>query len=95
MKFVFLTRTSKGIGPNGRPIKEKRRMKINLGYKRTNNSYSAKLTLPLLWLNDMGLDLENKEIDVSYDPRKRRIIIDRIKNENEKIFIKELEEEKE
>ncbi|MGL5022324.1 MAG: hypothetical protein ACRC5S_03400 [Cetobacterium sp.] len=94
MKFVFLTRQSKGIGKNGRPSKETRRMKVNLGYKKRNNSYSAKLTLPLLWLNDMGLNLENKEIDVSYDPRMRRIIIDRIKKDDKKILSEELKEGK-
>lgn len=93
MKLKFLKRNSKGIGKSGRPLKESRRMKVNLGHKRKADSYSAKLTLPLLWLNDMGLDLENRDVIVSYDPKKRRIIIDRVKEENEKMFSEQLKEE--
>lgn len=55
-------------------VKETRGYKLNYGLK--NDGYwSAKLTLPIGWLEHMGLSPEDRDIDVEYSPRTKKITI--------------------
>ena len=55
-------------------VKETRGYKLNYGLK--NDGYwSAKVTLPLGWLEHMGLSPNDRDIDIEYSPRTKKITI--------------------
>lgn len=57
---------------------EKRKLKI-LFNKDGYGNYSTKISLPKLWIQDMNLSLEKREVLVSYDKEKKEINIKKIK----------------
>ncbi len=53
---------------------EKRELNISF-YKAGNNGISTKMNLPKKWVENMGISPENRAVEVSYDEKKKTIII--------------------
>lgn len=45
------------------------------GGNASAGAFNAKLSLPIVWVRNMGIDLDNREVKISYDGNK--IIIER------------------
>ena len=59
-------------------MKEKRNLKVSCckaGGNASKNALSYKLTLPVAWIKEMGIDLENREITAVFNGEK--IIIEK------------------
>lgn len=54
-------------------MKDNRELKIMFnksGGTASKNSYSPKISIPKLWLDDMGITLDEREIIASYENKK-------------------------
>ena len=61
-------------------MKESRVLKVMFnksGGASSINSYSPKLSIPKVWLDDMNIDLDDREVKVTYEDKK--IIIEKSK----------------
>lgn len=45
------------------------------GGNASKGAFNAKLSLPIVWVRDMGIDIDNREVKITYDGNK--IIIER------------------
>lgn len=64
-------------------IKETREAKITIGTGGTGG-ISPRVGLPFLWLEHMGITKENREIEISYSPRTKKITIRKKSSETSK-----------
>lgn len=53
---------------------EKRILKISF-MKGGSGSTSSRITLPITWIKKMGLEVENREVEVSFDEKNNTILI--------------------
>lgn len=54
-------------------MEEKRTLKVMFnksGGTSRGNSYSPKISIPKAWLDDMGITLDKRYVDVIYDEKK-------------------------
>ena len=56
---------------------EARTLKVIFG-KDGRGSTNSKITLPISWLKDMGVNPENREVSVDYNEEKKEIIIKKV-----------------
>lgn len=54
--------------------KETRKYKVSYS-KKDENSFSTKIFIPLEWLEDMGLNPDDRNVDVTYRPRTKTLSI--------------------
>ena len=55
-------------------VKETRNLKISFN-KACNGGLTPKVSLPIMWVQHMGLDLDERDIEVTYSPRTKKITI--------------------
>ena len=55
-------------------VKETRNLKISFN-KAGNGGLTTKVSLPIMWVKHMGLDLDERDIEVTYSPRTKKITI--------------------
>ena len=55
-------------------VKETRDLKISFN-KAGNGGLTPKVSLPIMWVKHMGLDLDERDIEVTYSPRTKKITI--------------------
>lgn len=53
---------------------EKRTLKISF-IKSGSGSTSSRITLPITWIKKMGLEVNNREVQVSFDEKNNSILI--------------------
>lgn len=53
---------------------EERKLKVLFG-KSGNGYLTPRITLPISWLNEMGISKDNREVKVVYDKEKQEIKI--------------------
>ena len=53
---------------------EKRSLKISF-MKSGSGSTSSRITLPITWIKKMGLDIDNREVEVSFNEKDNSIKI--------------------
>lgn len=53
---------------------EKRSLKISF-MKSGSGSISSRITLPITWIKKMGLDIDNREVEVSFNEKDNSIKI--------------------
>lgn len=54
---------------------EKRSLKISF-MKSGSGSTSSRITLPITWIKKMGLDIDNREVEVSFNEKDNTIKIE-------------------
>lgn len=54
--------------------KETRTLKVMFAVDG-RGSKNTRMTLPITWFKDMGIDLDNRETSVTYSPRTKKITI--------------------
>ncbi|MGL5118366.1 MULTISPECIES: AbrB/MazE/SpoVT family DNA-binding domain-containing protein [Bacteria] len=54
---------------------EKRSLKISF-MKSGSGSTSSRITLPITWIKKMGLDIDNREVEVSFNEKDNSIKIE-------------------
>ena len=57
---------------------EKRSLKISF-MKSGSGSTSSRITLPITWIKKMGLDIDNREVEVSFNEKDNSIKIEQKK----------------
>lgn len=55
-------------------VKETRDLKMMFS-KSGSGTNTPRLAFPMLWINDMGVDLDNRDMEVTYSPRTKKITI--------------------
>lgn len=55
-------------------VKEIRDLKISFN-KAGNGGITPKISLPSIWIKHMGLDLDERDVEVIYSPRTKKITI--------------------
>ena len=55
-------------------VKETRDLKL-MFTKSARGSITPRISIPMSWVKHMGMDLENKNIEVTYSPRTKKITI--------------------
>ncbi|MGL4903357.1 MAG: hypothetical protein ACRDDH_21275 [Cetobacterium sp.] len=55
-------------------VKETRDLKLVFGKSGAGNM-TPRVNLPMAWVKHMGLDLDEREIEVTYSPRTKKITI--------------------
>ena len=59
--------------------------KVN--FNKNGNSYSTKINIPYLYFKKMGIDKENRLVDVIYDENKKEIILKNIQKNKKYVII--------
>ena len=54
---------------------EKRSLKISF-MKSGSGSTSSRITLPITWIKKMGLDIDNREVEVSFNEKDNSVKIE-------------------
>ncbi|MCI7342491.1 MAG: hypothetical protein MSH33_00930 [Fusobacterium necrophorum] len=58
---------------------------VNLIYNRDGHGYmSTKISIPKKWADDIGFSEEDREAEISYDEKKKEIVIKKRRVENER-----------
>ncbi len=55
---------------------EERKLKVIFG-KDGRGSTNTKITLPISWLKSMGISPEDREVNLKYDEKDKKIIIEK------------------
>lgn len=63
--------------------KETRIYKVSYS-KRSDGSFTGKVTFPLEWLQDMGLDIDDRNIEVTYRPRTKTLCMKKLSSVSSK-----------
>ena len=53
---------------------DERRLRVMFG-KDGRGATNTKITLPIKWLREMGVNPENREVTLKYDEKKQEIVI--------------------
>lgn len=66
--------TKKKKIPKKKIDREVRKLKISIG-RSGSGSEDAKISIPISWIRDMKLSQEDREVEVLYSPRTKKISI--------------------